>query len=275
MTVDWLKEDLRGSSEARWLELVEFFVGRLTEATGSHLHVGEYWCSDHPGYSSVGIHVRLRSRQPLPFVKSDYWDGSLSYSWQADWSGVSAHAYPFLNGERVYETQDWTEDEYRWLRFESGQFVDAGWSRPECGPELEEIPQPGDFYWDRLQATPDSDAFQVDQPITIQLTHNQQFRASGIGDNPRVTLIHANRGRERFNAFPWGEKLPRPDSKHSVALQCEDQHHALVDLQQFNIRGGWSPGRYHVALRVQNWCPADDWTYTSYVSPPFSVRVID
>ena len=46
-----------------------------------------------------------------------------------------------------------------------------------------------------------------------------------------------------------------------------------VSLSRFRIRGGWIPGRYHVAIRLQNFHDPEDWLITSEVSESLKVRI--
>ena len=280
-TANRLFQDPRGQSESDWLDLLDYLVSGLSDATSCYLHLGTYWCDDFSTHAQASITGRVRSRSALVGVESDYWEAALCYTGNADRAYATAYVFPFLKGVPVTSRgclqADVELDEYRLWEFTEHGFVDRGWSHPDGPGEWAWIQQPGDEYWQRLDVSLPDRPFAAGDSV-IATIHDKSVPRSHreIKDSKvRVSLVHANRNSENTNLFPWGERPARPNRGHATPIQqaVVADSSIAVDLTGFKIRGGWKPGTYHVTLRVQNLHDRKDWTYTSDISPPFKLTV--
>lgn len=275
--------DPRGRSEDAWLDTLDFLAGRLGEATSAHLHIGTYWCSDEIGHSFASIISRVRARCPLPGTDSDYWEGALCYTGSNEGAHADAYLFPFRNGcpvvSRGFLAADAELDEFRWWQLDEGRFVDRGWSYPDGPGEWGWVKKPGDEYWQSVNVRTAPGGYQSGVPIFVGLSnivlptdHRARQQSSA-----RISIIHANRDRENTNLYPWGVRPPRRKSQYALPItEISFQGTELqVDLSRFGIRGGWIPGQYHVAIRVQNCRNPGDWSYSSDISAPFRITVCE
>ena len=280
--VSFFSVDPRGRSESDWLDTLDFLVTALAEATSTYPHVGAYWCNDFPGHQSVSIIARVRSRNPLPGVESDYWEAALCFTGDGDRSYSDAFVFPFLAGRPVTGKGilelDAELDEFRRWQFVEGQFVERGWEHPDGPGEWAWIKKIGDEYPESLVVTLDAKEYRQGRPVSVSLTardmpgsHLLQKQSAA-----RISLIHANRNRENTNLYPWGNRPLRPGSRYVISVQDVELKGSTIqfDLTQFNIRGGWIPGRYHLALRVQNCRSPEDWSFSSDISEPFTLTIL-
>jgi len=105
----------------------------------------------------------------------------------------------------------------------------------------------------------------------------KDYRGSLRPSVPRISLIHVNRNREGTNLVPWTAHPPRPNSQDVLTIDGLRQisHDTLrIDLRSFRVRDGWTPGKYHVSLRAQNFHRPNDRCWSSEISAPqnFEVR---
>lgn len=274
--------DPRGATESAWIDRLEFLLRSLADATSSYLQVGTYWCDDFPGHQTASITTRVRSRDKLPGVESDYWDAAVCYTGGHDRSYADAYIFPFDSGIRMGGSgplppgsPERDLEEFRWYQFEQVNFVDRGWAFPDGPGEWSWVESPGVEYWERLQAKPTSLVFAEGKPITIEVSGLTRSRWQDSGATGRLSLIHVNRGRERSNLHPRGEHIPRNESSDTVRLTDLNRHGStvLLDLAKFNIRGGWTPGRYHVAIRAQNCRDPNEWRFSADISQPIKFQI--
>lgn len=278
---DGLLRDPRGRSESEWLDTLDFLVNSLSTATSCHLHLGTYWCTDNAGAPTASIIGRVRSRHRLPGVKSDYWEAAICYTGGSDRTYADAYLFPYLEDRPVTRNgrlaPDAELDELRHWKFSDGEFNDRGWTFPDGPGEWGWIERPGDEYQQTLAVTLARSNFGYGEPIlaTIRNVVVPTAHRDLLGSTGRISLIHANRNKENTNLYPWGTRPSRPTCRYAIPIQqaLVQDSSILVDLTRFRIRGGWTPGNYHVALRVQNCRDKNDWTYSSDISLPFKLIV--
>jgi len=284
---DRIHDDPRGRTETEWLNSLDFLVDRLSEATSSHLELGRYWISDFLGHASAGMSARVRSKQPLKGVESDYWECAICLSGQDGNAWADAYIIPYLQSSRVtslgrmadrsiqYEEQFW------WFNFANGNFENKGWSYPDGPGEWSWVERPGDEYQQYVECDLHKTTFNLGDPVNLNVTastiadakkHRQRPRSS----LPRISLIHVNRDREHTNLAPWTARPPRHNSQDAVTiddLKVAGRDSIKLNLSAFRIRGGWTPGKYHVSLRLQNFHQADHSSWSSEISAPFVIRL--
>lgn len=284
LSISQIHSDPRGRTESEWLDTLDFLVTRLGSATSSHLHTGAYWCSDERGHESASIVARVRSRSPLPGVESDYWEAALCYTGGDNGAYSDAYAFPYLRGSaltsrgRLADGSPEEElDEFRHWQMVDGEFVDRGWGYPDGPGEWGWVSKPGDEYWQDLDVKFAAHEFAENQPIIARLCGlnvvrdpHSQFPLS------RISLLHVNRGRETTNLAPWNEHPPRANSPHVIPIaDCKAVKSGYeLDLRKFSIRGGWKPGRYHIAMRAQYCNDPEEWSFRSDISPPFKITIM-
>lgn len=286
---DRILDDPRGRSEAEWLDVLDYLVSRLSDATGACLEIGRYWIDDTG--ASASICVCIRAKAPLPGVDSDCWEAVACLSGQARGAWADAYAFPFLRGSavtaegRIADLGPDVEFEDPWTyRFAAGEFQSQGWW-PADGPgEWAGIKAPGDEYMLCIDCRPVSTEFSEGEPIYVDLRpaacappHTDLRVGHGASNSPRISLVYVERNREGANLVPWGSRPARSNSQHAETIDriTESSHGTLrLDLSAFQIRGGWIPSKYHVSVRVQNFHEPDSWSWTSEVSVPleFTIR---
>jgi len=249
-------------SETDWLDTFEFLRSCLSDALSTEVHLGCYWINDFPGYASAGGCARVRGRDSVPGIESDNWEGVLCWSGNRGERGYSsALIFPFLNGSAVMRRgriadlgSDAEVDEFISYRFCDGKFIDSGWGFADGPGEWAHVTVPGTVYFQRLKAIPPSAAITADSPITVSL---QIPQLSFVRTNPghkspsRISLVHVNRNRESTNLVPWTSRPPQSGSKDVQSLaECSFPLPDIVRvrLDSFRIRGGWTPGKYHISV---------------------------
>ena len=248
--------------------------------------VGKYWVSDFPNAASAGGAFNFRCNSGVPSVESDCSEGVLC------WSGnigerASAHAslVPFLRESpvqalgRLEDLGEGSEVEQVYsFGFINGRFSEGGWEDGYPG-EWSYIAAPGDLYRYEISPSFKKETFNVDEPSVMTLNvdgFNHTRFSNDKGSMPRISLIHVNRNREEKNLVPWTMRPPRRNSKHvQTLLDCRVPKPGLIEcrLDQFNIRGGWRPGKYHLSVRIQNFHEPGSWTWSSQVSKPIKLRI--
>jgi hypothetical protein len=270
--------DPQDLSESEGLDVLEYLVAKLAEATSAHLELGRYWMGDS------SLIARVRSKQPLKGVESDCWDASvcLSGNSRGGWSDVYILSY--LQGVRQTRSGPLNElslhhaDDVYWFQFKDGMFHDKGWLAAGNG-EWEWVKQPGDEYQHLAECGMTEKAITQGLPITVYLkilwtSFTDDFNELVHSSDLRVSLIHVTRGRESTNLVPWSIRPPRAKSKQALTNNDVDllgNDTLRIDLRKFRIRGGWIPGKYRVSIRVQNM--EDRWNWSSEISAPIKFEI--
>jgi hypothetical protein len=275
--------DPRNRSEAEWLDTLDYLVDVLAASTACHLHLGAYWCSDEPVCRSASIGSRVRSRSPLPGVRSDYWEAALCYTGNAERAFADAYVFPYREGRLVSSAGRLPEgeevEEFRRWQFVDGRFVDKGWQYPDGPGEWSWVKEPGDEYPEEIHVTPEGAVFQAGESAVVHLSGLQIPRslASLKMQNPRISLVHVNRDQEGSNLSPWTARPPRPMSHDTVSLHDAriENEEIQVDLTKFRVRGGWIPGRYYASIRVQNLHDPEETKCSARISSPFQFTIVD
>ncbi|MBX7220004.1 MAG: hypothetical protein K1Y36_08655 [Blastocatellia bacterium] len=277
-----IPRDPRGHQEKDWLNMLDFLVARLSEATRSRINLGAYWCEDNPKFQGSGLGAQVRSRNPYPLVESDCWEATLCFSQNAQGSYAGTCAFPFLQGSAVTPEgrladlgRDAFLKRFRSLSFQGGTFVDEGWHIPDGPGEWGWIRQPGDDYRQLIEITMPTTLVEFGHPIRVWLNGGLP-PSRQLSPLARISLLSINRNHEGKNLVPWSVRTPRSNSAHVITVsQLKVVHYTglEVDLAQFKIRGGWKSGRYQAVIRVQNCHSSQDWTYSSDISAPFKFTI--
>jgi len=271
-------------TESDWLDTFEFLRCSLAESLATDVQLGCYSIDDFPGYASAGGGARVRGRGPVPGIKSDCWEGILGWSGNRGSQGhAGASIFPFQGGFVVQPRGALVDlganaetDQLLAYRFENGKFVNSGWVYGDGPGEWAHVSVPGTVYFQLVPIAQPNTEYIVDEPIAVDLHMPELSVVSRAA--ARVSLVHVNRDRECTNLVPWTSRPPKSNSPHTQSLSdCSSPtpNSVRVRLDLFSIRGGWKPGRYHMTIRVQNFHEPDHWAWTSDISEPFKITIID
>jgi len=274
-----------GRSEAAWLDTFEYLRSCLSDALSTEVHFGCYWIDDFPGHASAGGCARVRGQNRVPEIESDNWEGVLGWSGNRGECGhSSALIFPFLKESAVMRrgriadlASDDEVDEFVVYRFHEGKFIDSGWSFAEGPGEWAHVTVPGTVYFQRLRAILHSQVIAENSPIMVDLHIPQFYSARANTSPPRISLVHVNRNREHTNLVPQTSRPPRPGSRDVQSLaDCSSPSPDIVRvrLDSFRIRGGWTPGKYHISVRIQNFHKPGEWTWTCDISEPLKLTIV-
>jgi hypothetical protein len=158
-------------------------------------------------------------------------------------------------------------------------FEPRGWGFGEGPGEWASIVGPGDGYFSSLKCRLIQSATEPRDPIELAIEFSESLASpSDLVLQPRLSLVHVNRDRERTNLAPWSCHLPQSIGEDAISLASARRpspNTYIFDLTQLRLRGGWTPGSYHFSVRVQNCHPAKHWTWSSRISPPLRLEVIN
>jgi len=281
----------RGRSEDEWLVILGSLIRRLDDAIGGYVIVGEYYISGKGDDANVSLVAYLRSRDPLPWVPSDSWEGPISID--GDRMGTSSQvlaslflgdAWVTCDGPVVEPPQEPMYDD-RWaLDFTEAGWRSFGWVVLEGDPEPV-VTKPGDNYPQSLACVPLSTSFSVGSPVLIEVDlTGYPLRSTSPVDDPdlgvaRFSLISVNRDREGGNLVPWSKSPPKsrsPRVQRVRGVVGQRRKMASLDLTPWKIHGGWRPGKYRVSLRLQYRHPEDrSWDWLSEISPPIEFQIVE
>ena len=182
---------------------------------------------------------------------------------------------------RIAEHSAHDEEEFWWFEFADGEFQEKGWSLPDGPGEWSWVKQPGDEYRECVDCRNVKPRVAGDAPLCVDLLVSdlasvKTYRDRSRPSTPRISLLHVTRNREHTNLVPWNARPPRPHSQDVLTLDDvkEVGGDALrIDLRRLRVRGGWIPGRYHLALRTQNFM-ADGWSWSSEISAPIKFEIV-
>lgn len=254
----------KGTEDA-WLAALKFLVDRLAAATGGSVDIGRYWIDED--HQSVSISVRVRAKQPFPGVASDYWEGVIALTGEDSFVWSDAYIFPFLENSvvtsrgRLADAAATAEtDEFRHLQFETDQWRQRGWSSPDGPGEWAWVVNPGDEFSCDLDCRFEKPVFAPGEPLLVKASF-EKLRARMTADQGkkqagpvRLSLIHVNRGHQAANLAPWGKYPPPANGARVVRFERPAsvfQNPVTVDLRSWKIRGGWTPGKYHLSIRAQ------------------------
>ena len=270
-------------TEADWLTVFEHLRRSLAESLDSDVQLGSYTIDDFKTYSSSGGCARVRGRSKVPGTLSDSWEGILCWSGNRGKAGhAAASIFPFLNGS-VIQANGRLEDlgqaaetnQQLEFKFENGQFAKSGWVFEDGPGEWASVSRPGSVYLQDLSIVCQNSDCVYDQPIEIEL-NIPHFSPDLETPKARISLIHVNRNRERTNLVPWTSQPPKSNSRYTLSSeQCSQisKSKTRFSLNQFPIRGGWTPGRYYLSVRVQNFHDPKHWAWTSFISEPIRITI--
>ena len=278
-------------SEADWLAALQFLCARLGETLGTPVQFGCYWIGDSPGYASANGCVRIRGNGPVPGIESDHWEAALSWSGNRGERGYAdASVFPFLRDlhvtsrGRLGDCAAAVAGPLVYV-FENGEFVAGGWDNEL--DEWNEVSVPGTVYWQRLTGIPTAAPFSVGAPLTVDFKLHPSPDGSAEPtksivrnreQSPRVSLMYVNRNREHTNLVPWTARPPLTNSRGVLSLadcQFPTADTIRLRLDQFSIRGGWTPGRYHLAIRIQNHVDHGGRSFTGDISEPCKLTIVE
>lgn len=274
MTVKSIRTVSRDRSLAEPLDLLEDWIRKLAGSTGCRLQLGEHWYSLPARGRDGSITARVRSFDPLPNARSDYWEASIGGSFDERDFWSDCVVFPFLKGVRQIASGDLPDDvdseSFRWLRLVGEGFDDCGWSYAEGPGEWSWVRHPGDEYRCSVGLRTKA-AYRAGKPLEVLLSLGG--RRHGYLADPSeaacISLLFVQRGRARENLSPWSERPPRRDSRFAVSIApaCRDGKPFRFDLAALPIRGGWIPGRYRIAVRLQRRCNGETQSdYTADIS---------
>jgi len=275
-------------SESDWLDTFEFLRSSLGSTLGTEAQLGCYCISDFPGHGCAGGGAGVRGGDALYGIDSDCWEGRLCWSGNRGSHGyASAFIFPFLHGSAVQPRGRLADlgsnaevDHFLLYHFENGRVVGSGWQCGDGPGEWSCVSVPGTVYVRDLTVTPTADTIEAGAPLAVDIQiegFSRVVTKSGARGPFRISLIHANRNRERTNLVPWTSRPPKPGSTHVQTLSdCSfpTPEPVRIRLDSFNIRGGWSPGRYHLSLRVQNSHNPTHWAWSCDISGPFKLTIV-
>lgn len=272
-------------TESEWLDAFELLRNCLSDSLQTHVHLGPYTIDDFAGHAGAGGAARIRGKSPLPSVdcECDYWEGILCWSGSRGKSGsASAFVFPFRDGSvvqrrgRLADLEPGTEtDELLSYRLAEGRFVCDGWIYEPDG--WAEVAQPGSVYLQKLQLAEGVRTFVAGEPIMVDLCLPKPATASHCR-TARASLVHVNRGRKSTNLAPWTARPPKPQARGALPISHQwltTPSMLRLRLDEFSIRGGWRPGRYHLAVRIQNLHDPQDWSWSSDISGPVQISIVD
>lgn len=282
-----LKDYARNLTESQWLEILKYLSTKLGEATSANIEIGRYWINDYPDGSSSSLGSRVRAKSPFPGVESDYWEAALCLTSQDNKTYVDAFVFPYSNGIRVSQFGRLDNDSsiekgdeiHWWFHFEDDKFHSKGWLLAEGPGEWSWVIKQGDEFQTKLESQLLKNEFQSDEPIFVDLVVPElsQLLADSAflkDQKPRLSLIHVNRNRENNNLVPWNATPPTTNSKHAKSIKSFPPIKSdtlRIDLRQFNIRGGWTVGKYRASIRIQN--IDKGWSWSSEISSPITFSI--
>jgi hypothetical protein len=268
---DQILNDPQDRSESEWLDVLEYLVAKLAEATSVHLELGRYWINDS------SLTVRVRSKQPLQGVESDCWDAAVCFSGNGRGAWSDVYVLPYLQGVRNELSLRHADDVF-WFQFKDGTFHGKGWLAAGNG-EWEWVTQPGDEYQQLVECRITNTAIIQGLPVIIDLkilntSFKDECRELRHTSHLRVSLVHVTRGHESTNLVPWSIRPPRAKSNQILSnndVDLKENNTLRIDLRRFRIRGGWIPGKYRVSIRVQNM--EEGWNWSSEISSSFRFEI--
>ena len=284
---DQIENGPGGRTESDWLDTLDYLVDRLSKATSCYLEVGRYWSWDQTTRQSSGICVRVRSKQPFPFVESDYWEAAICLTGDSEKGWSDVFAFPYLKENRVSSegvvssSSDVDLEEFWWFNFSHRHFHSKGWSFPEGPGEWSWVKKPGDEFQTNVECTPVSNCVDSQNPIPVSIAHSGIRLLKSASSQKRdvtfrLSLVHVNRDRENTNLTPWNVRPPRANSLDVIFLDAQSlsgEGTDNLDISRFRIRGGWKPGKYHASIRVQVSSTGEENNWESEISSPFKFHI--
>jgi hypothetical protein len=281
----------RGRTEDEWLDVADRLIASLAEVTGCSLEIGRYHGTG--GFeegASVSLGVRVRSKQGLPFVPSDYWEAAICVTADDRGTWADVFAFPFLRGSavtpkgRIADQGPSAEiDRFWWFQYADQRWQSRGWTYPEGLGEWAWVKEPGDDYAASPMCRPTATMFHADAPILVDVELGDLrigppfcFRDADVGV-ARVSLLSVNRDRECTNIVPWSKRPLRSNSPHVQRFRHPNDsigNAIRVGLDRWHIRRGWIPGKYSVRLRLQ-YKHHNSKDFLSVVSEPFKFMIVD
>jgi hypothetical protein len=277
-------ESADGRTEADWLDGLELLRGILATSLDTDVDLGRYVVDDFAGHACFGVSASVRGRAALPGCECDSWEGILSWSASPGRRGyASATIFPFRGGSvlqqrgRLADLGPGAETEQLlYYRLENGRFDSDGWIYGDGPGEWASVTGPGSVYHQDL--TPCGPmAFAAGGPIVLPLRLHAHA-STALCAGARASLVHVHRDREGGNLAPWTVRPPKKDSERTVKLSRQAltaSKTVEVRLEELSIRGGWVPGRYYLAVRIQNLRNPKDWTWSCDISPPIHLTIVE
>lgn len=270
-------------NESDWLDAIELLRRAVSESLHSDVQLGMYHVNDIPGEGSISACSRVRGKEAVPGLQSDSWEGVLCWTIGRNKDGhADLYVFPFRDGSvlqqrgRLADLGPTAEtEEFLSYRFDDGTFFCDGWRYPEGSGEWAEVSKPGSVYLQKLTPEIQRHTFTVGQQMTINFRLPVPI-PDALSDSARISLVHVNRNQENTNLVPWTARPPKSNCQHSISItkQILTRPDIIrVPLHEFSIRGGWTPGRYHLAVRVQDLHAPRDWSWTCDISPPIKITI--
>lgn len=272
-----------GRSESDWLDALELLRSVLAASFDTDVDLGCYNIDDFAGHACAGGSARIRGRGALPGCDCDSWEGILGWSGNRGGRGsAGASIFPFRDGSVLQERgrladlgPDAETNQLLYYQLEDGRFACDGWNYGDGPGEWASVSTPGSVYHQDLTATGPTE-FVAGEPILLPLRLHVPVTAAHC-EGARVSLVHVHRGREGGNLAPWTTRPPKKDSGRTLTLSRQaltSPETVVVRLDELSIRGGWVPGRYYLAVRIQNLHAPRDWAWSCDISAPIHLAIV-
>lgn len=248
--------DPRGRTEAEWLDVFEYLLGLLRDATRAEIEVGAYWLDVEANAAAAALGARIRADGPLLWTDSDCWEAAFCITGGREGSYADVMAFPFLRGSVI--TRDGRLDDLRgaheveelWLHYTDRKWVDQGWRYPDGAGEWDHVRRPGDAFFRAISCTGVKDRFTVLEPlmISVDCVHGQE---PTLGDRASLSIHRLLRDGREIVAPSSAVPLPRPGSSHRLPFGSTKLP-ASFRLDSLPIPGGWAPGKYRLEVRLDH-----------------------
>jgi hypothetical protein len=240
-----------GRDERTWLLVKDYLLRRLRELVPGEVRFGCYWIFGRTdGGGSLCSRIRCRTR--LPFVpESDAWEASFCTSGDKMRSWTDIDVFPFRYGRNVRPGGTFWN-----LRFVDDKWSSHGWLCPDGPGEWEWVKRTGDCYHFPYNVCEVIRRGSLRRPPIVAVRpvnwFDNKYMTTPAG-TVRVSLHDVRRKGEPGELSGETVLSLLDPERPAITVPMRTTPRILsgeLALDRLPIRGGWTPGKYEVSLRV-------------------------